>query len=390
MSPVYLLSAYKTYALLAVAAAAVTLTGCRAGYSEPVGPGDMSALLVDVQVVEKASEYRIQREFIGRVEPTRRSEIGFELPGELSEVYVDEGDTVSAGQLLAQLDTARLEARLAEAQAALDQAVSAHDLAVRTHERRAEAAVSGGISRQAVDEALDAANAARAGVAAARARVNSVKVDLHKSRLVAPYAAVVVARQADEGNIVAAGNPVLHLQELAAPEVRIGVASEFATSIAAGDLYLVNIGSRQVEGSVRAVLPLQDPSTRTVDVILTLGDRDAAYPGDLARIAVQQPVVEPGYWLPVTALTEGSRGLWTANVVTPIEAGSIPTNGATHVVEPRTVEVLYKEGTSVFVRGSILPGDRIVISGTQRIVPYQKVRVADAVASSEMPDASYE
>ena len=73
MSPVYLLSAYKTYALLAVAAAAVTLTGCRAGYSEPVGPGDMSALLVDVQVAQKATEYRIQREFIGRVEPTRCS-----------------------------------------------------------------------------------------------------------------------------------------------------------------------------------------------------------------------------------------------------------------------------------------------------------------------------
>ncbi len=316
--------------------------------------------------------------------------MGFELPGELRRVYVDEGDTVAAGDVLARLDTARLDARLAEAEAAVDQAVSARDLAVRTFERRRDAAVSGGISDQAVDEALDAANAARAGVAAAEARLNTVKVDLRKSRLIAPYDAVVVMRQIDEGNIVAAGQAVLDLQELASPEVRIGIAGDLAATIAAGDHYRVAIGSRNIDATVRAVLPVRDPTTRTVDVILTLAERGAAYPGDLARITVQQPVDESGYWLPLTALTEGRRGLWTVNVVTPIESSSQPANGATHVVEPRTVEVLYKKDDQVFVRGALMDGDRFVVSGTQRIVPFQQVRVADALASSGASAGNHE
>ncbi len=383
-------SSCNSVTFVAVAAIAIALSGCENANTEPLDPAGMSALLVDVQIVEEAIEYRIQRDFIGRVEAARRSEVGFELAGELRDVYVDEGDVVSANDVLARLDTARLEARFAEARAALAQAASARDFAVRTYERRKEAALSGGISEQRVDEALDAANAARAGMDAAEARLNSVKVDLDKSRLVAPYDAIVVRRQVDEGNVVAAGYPVLHLQDLASPEVRIGVAGEIAATISPDDHYQVAIGSQLIDATVRAVLPVRDAATRTVDVILELDETGTAYPGDLARITVQQPISEPGYWLPVSALTEGSRGLWTANVVTPITSRSELENGATHIVEPRSVEVLYKQTDRVFVRGALTDGDRFVVSGTQRIVPYQQVRVGNALAKSATWSVAHE
>ncbi len=360
---------------------ALALSGCQAGNSAEVGAGEESALLVDVATAVPEAGYRIERDFVGRVEATRQSQVGFELGGELKAISVDEGDEVVAGQPLAVLDTARLEARLAEAEAAHEQAISARDLAVRSYERVAQASADGAIAGQELDIALESANSARAGVTAAAARVNSVKVDLAKSRLVAPYDAIVVARNADEGNIVAAGLPVLHLQERVAPEVRIGVAGELAAAIAAGDTKTVTIANQEHRATVRAVLPIRDPSTRTVDVILTLPDSGSAVPGDLAVLRVEQLIDEEGFWLPTNALAEGSRGLWTANVVKPLEASKIASNGATHFVEPRAVEVLYKKDSNVFVRGALRAGDQVVTSGTQRIVPFQQVRVAETLAS---------
>lgn len=377
------LNTLKLLAFLMTGAAVMALPGCEVGNSAPVGEGEKSALLVDVETAVPVSGYSVQREFVGRVEATRQSEVGFEFGGELMTVTVDEGDEVAAGQVLAVLDTARLEARLAEAEAALAQAISARDLASRSYDRAAEASAEGAVAGQELDIALEAANSARAGVSAATARLNTVKVDLEKSRLLAPYDAVVVDRRADEGNIVAAGFPVLHLQELVAPEIRIGVAGELADSIAPGDPKVVTIGGKEQQAVVRAVLPVRDPATRTVDVILGLHDSSTAVPGDLARLSVAQVIDEDGYWLPTNALAEGSRGLWIANIVRPLDGVEIASNGATHIVEPRALEVLYKKGDSVFVRGALSAGEQFVTTGTQRIVPYQQVRVATALARGE-------
>ncbi len=373
----------KFLAFLVAAAALLALPGCEVGNSAAVGDGEKSALLVDVETAIPVSGYAVQRDFVGRVEATRQSQVGFELGGELLSMSVDEGDEVAAGQVMGALDTARLEARLAEAEAALERAISARGFAERSYERVTEASSAGAVAGEQLDLALDSANAARAEVSAATARVNSVKVDLEKSKLVAPYDAIVVARLADEGNIVAAGFPVLHLQELAAPEVRIGVSGDLATSIAPGDEKTVTIAGSQYEAAVRAVLPVRDPATRTMDVILTLPDSSAAVPGDLARLSVEQVIEEEGFWLPTSALAEGSRGLWTASVVRTLEGKEITSNGATHIVEPRAVEVLYKKGSSVFVRGAISGGEQFITTGTQRIVPYQQVRVATALARGE-------
>ena len=373
-------------ALIFAALSLLTLSGCAESNSEPAG--EQSALLVSVEVIESASEYRLALDFIGRVQPTRESQVGFELAGELMSVAVDEGDIVETGDVLARLDTARLEARLAETVAAVDEARSSRDFAQRTYERNRDAAQGGGISEQAVDLSLDASNAAIARLVAAEARVNSVEVDIAKSTLVAPYDAVVTSRLFDEGNVVAAGSPIVHLQERALPEVRVGVSGELAATIAAGDEFRVTISGRDIPAAVRAVLPVRDPSTRTVDVILELTVEALVYPGDLARLRLERTVDEEGFWLPVTALTEGSRGLWTVNVVEKIDY--VPANGATHIIEARSVEVLHKDDARVFVRGALTPGDYFVTEGMQRIVPNQEVRVADALARNSAETGSRE
>jgi len=340
-----------------------------------------SALAVTVEHAVPANEYTVRREYLGRVEPARQSQVGFELGGTLFELTVEEGDAVAAGENLARLDTARLEARLAEAEAMLNQALSARQYADRTLERSIGAAEFDGISGQELDVARDNAATAAARVAAARAGVNSVQVDLGKSVLTAPYDAVVVRRRLDEGQPVAPGQAVLDLQELAPAEVRIGTSGDLAASMLPGQSRQLLIGTRKVRATVRSVIPLRNPSTRTVDVILQLAENSAAVPGDLARLQVEQTIAEDGFWLPIGALAEGSRGLWVAYAAVPLAARPDSMNGATHYLEPRPLEVIYQDTSHVFVRGALDSGDRVVTGGLQRVVPNQEVRIVEETAA---------
>lgn len=365
---------------------ALLLSACGEG-GAVASEAERSALLVRVASVSVEDRYEVRREYVGRVEARRQAQVGFELGGELALVAVDDGDRVAKGQRLARLDTARLEARRAEALAALEQARSAAQYAERNRERNETAAEFEGVSAQELDLAIDRANAATAGLAAAEARLETVEVDIAKSDLRAPFDAVVVKRRLDEGQIVAAGQPILDVQEAAAPEVRIGIAGDLSRAISPGDVYTMRIDDREIEATVRAVVPLRDATTRTVDVVFKLDDESRVLPGDLARLELEQPVLEQGVWLPIGALAEGSRGLWTAYVAIEAEEGSVPDSGATHYLEPRAVEVLHQDSGSAYVRGALEHGELYVTGGLPRVVPNQQVRIDMQVATGT-PEAS--
>ena len=369
--------------LTAILGSTFGLAGCEGDSDARAADAERSALLVRVGLADVSARYRVERAYVGRVQAARQSQVGFELGGQLAAVLVDDGDRVDRNGVLARLDTNRLDAQRAEAAAALAEARSASDFANRSLERNKAAAEFEGISAQELDLAVDAANAAQAGVTAAEARLNRIDVDLEKSVLRAPFDAVVVLRRFDEGQIVGGGQPVLDVLEVAPPEVRVGLSGDLANTLTPGEEHVMRIDGRSIVATLRTVLPVRDPATRTVDAIFTLAE-GAALPGDLARLELEQPIEEEGVWLPISALAEGSRGLWTAYVAEPLE-GTVDSSGATHSLEPRAVELLYQGTDRVYVRGALADGDLFVSEGLTRVVPHQEVRVDVHVASGALP-----
>ena len=237
---------------------------------------------------------------------------------------------------------------------------------------------AGGVSRQALDEAREAYRAAKAAVSVARSRIQTLDVDLAKARLQAPFDAVVTARHADEGRVLAAGAAVLTLQERGAPEIRAGIAGRLVDTISVGQRHPVQIGDRTVAGRVKAVLPLRGAGTRTVDVILTLDEGElGGRSGDLATLTLREKILQAGYWLPTGALAEGARGLWTVYVLEPVGDRRLLGDefSASHRVVPYLVETLHQESDRVFVRGALPAGAQVVADGVHRVVPGQLVRV---------------
>jgi RND family efflux transporter MFP subunit len=196
-------------------------------------PAAERVLAVSTTAVEDSDHYLVERSYTGQLEPRRHARVGFDLAGTLVRARVDEGDEVGVGAILAELDTARLAARRRELEAAVAEARTAHRLAASTRGRLERAADGRAISEQDLDEAREEERAAAARLERSEAQLELVEVDLEKSKLAAPFHALVSRRLADEGQVLDAGAPIYELLEIDRPRVRLGVPPEVARELAA-------------------------------------------------------------------------------------------------------------------------------------------------------------
>lgn len=372
-----------TYTLILLGLAAAVLAGLALAKGAPVPGGGVShaALAVETGVITPQESFTMQRTFSGRVEARRQSGLGFELAGRLARVWVEEGAVVEAGQRLAELDTERLEAQRSELVAAHAEAKANLSLAEVTFKRLRSIVDKGGVSHQELDESREALRAAEAALSLAGQRISTIDIELGKSRLVAPFSAVVIARLADEGHVLEAGYPVLTLQERAAPEIRVGVAGRTLDQLQPDRLYPVAWHGQTFEARLRVLLPVRAVTTRTVDALFDPVDPPPGLlTGDMVTLSLQSPVRERGNWLPLSALAEGKRGLWSVYIAEPLEK---PTgeSAATHRITRHTVDVVYSSGDRVYVKGQLKADQRVVVSGIQRVVPGQPVRLANPAVS---------
>ncbi len=349
------------------------LVGARPQPESP--PPEPPALPVATQAVVLEDSYSMQRTFSGRVQARRESVLGLESSGRLARVLVDEGQRVEAGAPLAELDAERLQAQRAELVAARAAAEADLTLANVTLQRISGIVDKGGVSRQRLDEARETQRAAQAALALAEQRIATTDVELDKTRLNAPFAATVIARTADEGRVLEAGQPLLTLQERSAPEIRIGIAGRALSQLEPGRVYALSWRDTALHARLRALLPLRAASARTVDALFDpLDTPPGLLPGDLVTLQLDGRVDQRGGWLPLTALTEGERGLWSVFVAESLPHADTGV-AATHRVVRRTVDVVHQGAERVFVRGALSEGQQVVVSGLQRIVPGQLVRL---------------
>lgn len=390
-----------------------------------VGVGvEARPLPVAVVGVEPETGYAVARAYTGRIEARRTSVLGFERSAEVVEVAVQEGVAVERGDTLARLDTRQLEARkrqlVAErdaAQATLDELVAgprAEDVA----EARAEVARQTAVVErtrirtdrvrnlharsaanddeldeavfdlQAAEASLDAAKARllelengtrpeqlasqRARVAQLDASLAAVDVDLEDSVLVAPFAGTVQRRAVDEGAVVSPGQAVVTLVQGGLREAWIGLPVDAAAGLVVGETMTLDVGGRSVEGVVKSVLPTLNRQTRTVDAIFEVNGSLPKAPGQIVRLTLPERVEQAGFWLPTSALSRGTRGLWSAFVV-----------GVGERIERLDLEVLHTESDRVYVRGGASAGDRVVADGTHRLAAGQRVEVSLGVLAAE-------
>lgn len=320
---------------------------------------------------EYASDAQIDELFPGLVSARRESALGFERGGRIDLIEVDIGDRVSAGEVIARLDTRALEAQIAAADAQTAEAAAQTALAAETQDRQAQLLERGHISQQRFDEVATSTRAAQARQNAAAAAADALRVQLDLSIITAPFDGVITARNADEGAIASPGQPLVQIIENSALEIRVGLPPAIAAQLETGTAYHFVGEGGALMARFRASTGVVDRQTRAVTAVFDLADSRAAA-GQVVRLRVETPIDTDGFWVPTSALAEGRRGLWSVYVL--IEDGNA------YSLEPRTVETIRIEAERVFVRGAVSHGELVLASGLQRITPGQRVVPALAEA----------
>jgi RND family efflux transporter MFP subunit len=353
------------------------------GRSETSAPAAAAALPVESAAVRLEPGYEVQEIHTGRVVARRASALGFERAGLLARVLADDGARVEAGQRLAVLDTRQLEAERKRMAAQVADVEAQLAMASLTAKRTRRLRDADHVSPARLDEVLYAERALEARRAAARAGLESVEAALALSEIRAPYAGQVVAREVDEGTVVSPGQAILRLIEDGALEARLGLPPAAAAGLAPGARLSLDVDGRPVPGVLVAVVGAVERDTRTVTAVVAL-EPGAGEPrprdGAVARVTLPRRLEGAGFWLPLAALAESHRGLWSAYALV-----AEPDEPTLRRVERRTLEVLHAEGERAFVRGPLRDGEQVAASGVHRLVPGQRVR---AVAPAGASDAA--
>lgn len=331
--------------------------------SRPV-PISVETISVDLQ-----QAFRAEEKFTGIVTPRRTSQLGFSGGGRIASIRADIGDKVETGQVLASLDTRSLRAQLASAEAVVAEAEAAFDLAETTVDRQIALLQRGHVSSQVVDEARAQSNTAYARIAAAKANADTLRVQIDLARIKAPFAGTITSRMADEGAIAGPGQPLFELVETGVLEARIGLTAALADTLEIGAVYDLISDQGPVPATLRSNTGVIEAGNRTVAMVFDIENPNLVAAGAVVRLGMDREISEPGLWLPVSALTESERGLWSI-----YKAGR---DGDGWQAEPGIVEILHQDGERVFVRGSLQDGDRVIVDGLQRITPGQPITPSD-------------
>jgi RND family efflux transporter MFP subunit len=333
---------------------------------------DAPPLSVAFERVVLTDGYVVPKTFVGRIEARQQSAMGFEIGGLVASVHVDEGDIVVAGTVIAGLDTARMESRRQELIAARDIAEADRSLAEVTLGRTRESFRLGAASIQDLDVAEQTFAAAAASERRADAAVAAIEVDLSKAVIAAPFDAIIAHRFVDTGGVVAAGEPIVVLLERRGPQVRLGIGGTDVMGITLDEPIGISVGDRSFAGRVLRILPTRNSVSRDVTVIVGLdATLEDVRQGDLARYTMNTPVDVHGFWVPIRALAESDRGLWSMyQIVQDLDEGGTTTGFMLARVE---VELLYAEAERAFVRGPFDDDDRFVSDGLHRVTPGMRI-----------------
>jgi RND family efflux transporter MFP subunit len=330
---------------------------------------------ISVETINATLEdaFTAEEKFTGIITPRRSSQLGFSNGGRIASLRTDVGEKVATGQTLAVLDTRNLRAQLQAATAMVSEARASYDLAESTVDRQIALLEKGHVSSQRVDEARAQANTALARIQAASANADALRVQIDLARIQAPFDGTITARMADEGAIAGPGQSIFELVETGSLEARLGLTAKLAGQLEIGETYELSSDQGPVMATLRSVTGVIDANNRTVTTMFDIQNADAVAAGAVVRLSMEQDIDESGLWLPVSALTEADRGLWSVYIARRMGGG--------WRAEPGMVEIVHQSGDRVFVRGAVRDGDRVIIDGLQRITPGQPVTPVEVSAN---------
>ncbi|MCU0615521.1 MAG: efflux RND transporter periplasmic adaptor subunit [Gemmatimonadaceae bacterium] len=327
------------------------------------GPGGRAPQItpVEVMLVERAAVSNTSL-VTGQLEPLRVVSVNAQLAGALQELIVEEGASVRAGQVIAEIDARELEAQVAAAEA---QATFARATAERSAALFAQQIIT------AAENERD-----QAARVAADASVTQLRTRLGFAKIRSPLTGVITARFVQSGDIVGNNTRLFTIADLSTLVVRMPVSELEVARLRPGQevaLRVDALGGESVPGRVRRIFPSADSISRLVPVEIAVAGAGASRlrPGYTVRATIRLDTRDDALVVPTRAVL-GASG---ARSVFIVKGG---------LAERRAVRVGDDVDGKVEVFAGLALGDTVIVAGNSLVREGGSVRIVDPL-SPELP-----
>jgi HlyD family secretion protein len=407
-----------------LSAAALVMTSCsKKGEAEIEAPPP-----VQVTAVTQSTIHRVVTGD-GVLYPIDQASVTPKISAPVQKFYVNRGDQVKAGQLIAELENRDLTAGLAEGQGALDEAQSnlrvtsdatvpesivkaqtdvdaareTAQAARKVLESRQQLLKEGALAQRQVDEAQvsyaqannqliaaqehlrvlqavarqEQVKAATAQVAAAQARHQALEAQLSYSKMYSPIAGQIADRPLYSGEMASSGAPLLTVMDISKVVARVNIPLAAASPVKVGQAANVTLTDtgEALQGKVTVVSPATDAGSTTVQVWVELENPGGRLkPGASVHVGVITEEARNAMVVPAAAILPGEEGGKAVLVV-----------GSDSVAHLRPVDIGIREGDKVQLLSGVRPGESVVIVGGLGVEDKTKVRVLEAPEEDEEP-----
>jgi multidrug efflux system membrane fusion protein len=322
-----------------------------------------------------ASDLNVQGEYAAEVKARIESRLGFRVAGKILVRQAEAGQRVQPGQVLAELDVQdyALAAKAAEAQVL--GARTQRDLAAADYKRYEGLLAQNFISAAELERRSATLKSAQATLDQALAQAQSQNNQATYAQLKATTSGVITAIEAEPGQVVSAGQPVVRFAQDGPRDAVFSVPEHVVGRLKLGQKMTATLSSsnQTVKGQVREIGASADPVTRTFTVKLALEKAEALPLGitlnvHAPQLAGSQPNVIK---VPTSALRQ--EGQQTAVWVF---------DAATGTLASQTVQVATADGNEVVIADGLKAGQQIVSAGVHVLSPGQKVTVYNRVVTT--------
>jgi membrane fusion protein (multidrug efflux system) len=304
-------------------------------------------------VIAAQDQWPVTLTVIGTMAAVQGVIVSADLPGVVDRIAFDSGKAVEKGEILAELDTRQERAQLAAIEAQ-------RDLARLNYDRMKALLSDRAISQAEFDRAM-------AEQRQTDAQVGEIHATIQRKTIRAPFAGVLGIRQANLGQYLAAGDPVVPLQSLNPIYVNFGVPQQDVGAIRAGHRVQItanHIAGVEFVGRVNAIDSNVDPATRNIQVQATLANPGGRLrPGMFVQTELAFGAARSVIPLPASAISYAPFGD-SVFIVGDMKGA----NGETYRgVRQQFVKLGGTRGDQVAVMSGITPGDEVVSSGVFKL-----------------------
>ncbi len=307
---------------------------------------------VKVQQIQ-AEAVNGEQGFSGTIEEQSGASLSFATAGTIKRIYVNSGQTVGAGQLIAELDPTTMQNAYTIAKTALEQAQD-------TYNRMKELHDDGSLPEMqwiAIENQLKSATASEA----------MAKKSLADTKLYAPFGGYIATKDAEVGQNAGPGVPVVKLVSIGSVKVKISVPEDDIQRIKKGSsmkIIVPALGNREFSGSVTERGVSADPRSRTYEVKATINNHDGQLlPGMICQAFTNYMQGTTGVFVPANLVqldSDNNTFVWVVNGGKAVK---------------RQIFISNETAQGAQVSGGLSDGDQLIVAGQQKVSNGMKVTI---------------